>query len=434
MKKVFMAFSLIMVSILSFAQAQEKTVDVKYRRSSLHTMVIESAKFPKKEVVLNAFKNAPFPDKYNDHTIGDKSFNPANYKLTAEEKAEIYKPSKIGGLLATAEIKTDSVQKEMPYRIQKYFSKEKIANKLVGKWYNEQADGSFDIKLISDRGIFNASYNDLKTANASSDGLNLVKVAGLELIGNTFVVVNQFKYYANEPVAAALRDAGKLQLTKSGKPQFIVDKASKLLDIAYEKGKEGYTILATSYLYKLKWNDTISIEFDKQMYKAKNKEAFDNSDLFKLEFVGDESAFALVTFSLKETRTEDQVITLATTRIIDNVYAKLQQKYDVFKTKTPLYTGYPITAKIGVKEGLQGGEKFEVLEQSIDPKTGVATYKRIGKIKVDKKLIWDNSFNMGDAPKAEPVADGKEAIPVIDRTTFNGGKKYYSGLLIRQIM
>ena len=172
---------------------------------------------------------------------------------------------------------------------------------------------------------------------------------------------------------------------------------------------------------------------EKGSIDAKKKDAFDKSDLFKLEFIGDETAWGLITFSLKEKRTEEQIITLSTKRIIDNVYAKLQKKYDVFKTKTPLYTGYPITAKIGMKEGLEGGEKFEVLEQNIDPKTGVATYKSIGTIKVDKDLIWDNTYNEGEAPIAEPVVEGKEAKPIIDRTTFDGGKKYYSGLLIKQI-
>ena len=90
-------------------------------------MVIETDKFPKKEVVLKAFNEAPFPDKYNEHTIGEKSFNPVNYTLTTEEKATIYKPSKMGKLATSAtNIKIDSLAKELPYRIQKYLSKEKI--------------------------------------------------------------------------------------------------------------------------------------------------------------------------------------------------------------------------------------------------------------------------------------------------------------------
>jgi hypothetical protein len=442
MKYPIIASVLLLISTSAISQTQEKQVDVKYRRSSLHTMVIETEKFPKKDVVLNAFNNAPFPDKYNDHTIGAKSFNPVNYKLTAEEKASIYKPSKLGKLAATAaEIKIDSVSKEMPSRIQKYFTKEKIANKLVAKWFNRQEDGSFDWNLIADRGVFNASFLETKSAQASSDGQSLLKTAGFELIDNTFIVVNKFTFYKNEPVAAVIRDVAKAEAAKSlaGKPQIMIDKSNKAIDAAYEKAKEGYTIIANSFLYKLVWNDSISSIFYSDMYMekgnidSKKKDAFDNSDLFKLEFVGDENAMALVTFSLKEKRTEDQVIALSTNRIIDNVYAKLQKKYDVFKTKTPLYTGNPITAKIGLKEGIEAGDKFAVLEQNIDPKTGKATYKNIGTIKVKKDLIWDNRFNEGEAPVEVPVAEGKEAKPLVDRTTFKGGKKFYSGLLIKQI-
>ena len=164
---------------------------------------------------------------------------------------------------------------------------------------------------------------------------------------------------------------------------------------------------------------------EKNSLDPKKKLAFDNSDLFKLEFVGEESASGLVTFSLTEKRTEDQIIELSTIRIVDNVYAKLQKKYDVFKTKTPLFTGNPITAKIGKKEGLEGGEKFEVLEMNQDPKTGAITYKNIGTIKVDKNLIWDNTYN--------PTNEENNSTPSIDRTTFSGGSKFYPGLLIKQI-
>lgn len=439
MKKTIIAFSLLSFVISSFAQAQEKPIDVKYRRSSLHTMVIESDKFPQKEVVLNAFNNAPFPDKYNDHTIGAKSFNPINYTLSAEEKSTIYKPSKMAALAASAaEIKIDSVSREMPFRIQKYLAKEKIANQLVAKWFNMKADGEIDDNLIGDRGALNASFLDVKTAGAANDGKLILRQAGNELIPNTFVVINKFNFFANEPVAAVIRDIAKAELAKkmAGKPQMLIDKANGGIDAVYEKTKEGYSIWATSYLYQLVWNDTVEGKFYSETINstaANKRAAFDKSDSYKLEFIGDEKAVGLVTFSLKEKRTEEQIITLSTTRIIDNVYAKLQKKYDVFKTKTPLYTGYPITAKIGVKEGLEGGEKFDVLEQNIDPKTGIATYKSIGTIKVDKDLIWDNTYNEGEVPIAEVAVDGKEAKPIIDRTTFDGGKNFYSGLLIKQI-
>jgi hypothetical protein len=428
MKKTVIVLGLLLGQNV-FIQAQEKPVDVKYRRSSLHTMVIESENFPKKEIVLNAFSNAPFPEKYNEHTVGVKSFSPVQYTLTKEEKETMYQPSsKMGKLISSAaDIEIDSVTKELPIRIQKYFEKEKIANKLVAKWFNRKEDGSFDSNLVEERGVFNASFLETRSALSSSDGLSLIKNAGEELISNTFVVVNKFKFIENEPIARGIRDAAKIAAKDLPMGQEL---AMKVADKLYEKAKEGYSIWATSYLYKLVWDKDVANTFydeyyiDKNNLDSKKKVAFEQSNFFKLEFVGDESANALVTFSLKEKRTEEQIIALSTNRIIDNVYAKLQKKYDVFKTKTPLYTGFPITAKIGVKEGLEGGEKFDVLEEVQDLKTGIVTYKSIGTIKVDKKLIWDNTYNENESNENESA---------IDRTTFSGGKNYYSGALIKQI-
>ena len=72
---------------------------------------------------------------------------------------------------------------------------------------------------------------------------------------------------------------------------------------------------------------------------------------------------------------------------MDKVLVKLQKKNDVFKPVFPLRDGFALAA--GTKEGLEGDEVFDVLEF----KKG--EYKSIGTMKVDKKRIWDNSFEIG---------------------------------------
>ena len=378
--------------------------ETKYRRSSLHTILIESSGFPKKDQVINAYYGAPFPDKYDNHNIGAKSFNPAKYT-------------------------TDTVDSQTPEVIEKYFKDEQIAKKMVAKWFNRQADGSFDYSLVSERGAFNASFLDSKTAAASSDGKALLATAGFELINNTFVVVSKMKFVENEPIARGIRDAAII--AASNAPGLLKMGIEKAAEIAYNKGKEGYSVWTTSYLYKLKWTPEVEGSFYQEMYGEKGtitpamKAKFDsNTDLFQMEYVGSQKSTTLVTFSLKVKRTEDQIINLSVTRNIEKVFAKLQKNYDVFKPKVPLYTGEPITAKIGMKEGLEGGDKFEVLEAVMDQKTGKIEYKSIGTIKVDGDKIWDNRFNLGDEAPAEGA---------VDRTTFKGGKKFYPGLLIRQL-
>lgn len=389
----------------------KKLSDVKYRRSSLHTILLESEKFPFKDTVIKAYYNAPFPEKYNNHTIGEKSFDPSVYGTVSGDSAN-YKET-----------------------IDNYFKQKKIANQLVAKWFNRQEDGSFNMDLIGERGEYNASEMEANIAQSSARGVSALADAGEELINNTFVVVSRLNFVSNEIPAAIARDIAKAAATNISN-SMVREIALAAADLAYQKGKEGFSVWTTAYLYRLTWNDSIAAVFYNDMWMDKSnidpakKELFDNSDLFSLEFVGDEKASSLVTFSLKEKRTEEKIVEISTIRNIDAVYAKLQKKYDVFKTKTPLYSGYPITAKIGLKEGVEKGDKYEVLEQVIDNE-GRTKYVRKGVVEVDKSQIWDNRFSPIDEQPQGEVAETDTAK--IDRTLFKGAKNYYSGMLIRQI-
>ena len=115
---------------------------------------------------------------------------------------------------------------------------------------------------------------------------------------------------------------------------------------------------------------------------------------------------------------------------MDNALAKLQKENVVFRPIAPLSWNAEgkVQAKIGMKEGLEGGEKFEVLERGKN-ELGLPIYKSIGKVKVDKKVpVWDNRRG------AEPLLD-KENNPIEmpSITTFKGKAKGMPGTLyVRQ--
>lgn len=434
-KLLFSSLPLFMFVNISLAQATLEAIEPDYRRSSLHTILLESQDFPNKETVLKAYYNAKFPDNYNNHNIGEKTFKYSDYKLTEQERIDA-EVNKTGAGKAIASLGSnltagimDSLAADYPIIIDKYLKDKQIAKKMVAKWFNRQEDGTFDTKLIAKRGQYDASALKVSEANNSARGTNMLSDAGMELIDKTFLTVSRVNFVSNEIVAKAIYLAALEAAKELPMGQGLANKAAEKV---YNKTKEGYSVWTTTYLYKLKWNDSIESAFykdlwiDEENFDAAKKTAFDNSELFELEFIGDEKSTSLVTFSLKK-RTEKQIISLSTVRNVDAVYAKLQKKYDVFKPMVPLLTGRPITAKIGMKEGLEGGEKFEVLEVVQDPDTGLSSYERVGTVKVDKKSIWDNRYNL---------ADGEEALDedsALDRTTFKGGKKYLPGMLIRQI-
>ena len=427
--------------IPSFGQKRGGHVDEdKYRRSSLHIILAESGSFPKKDIVIKAYNNAPFPEKYNKHIVGNRSFNPKAYPISNAERLAF------GINKNNFDNDKDTIgserAKDMPLIIKKHFEKEKTANLMVAKWFNRQEDGSFDMSLISERGFYDASEIEANLAKGTVRGIATLADAGEELIKNTFVIVNDLTFLNNEIAAHAAKEAAIEAANELSSPILQVA-AIKAAEIAYEKAKEGYTVVTTSYLYQLDWNDSVAAVFYSDLWMDKNhldnskKIAFDTTNLFRLKYVGSEIAKSAVLFSSQEANTEEEIIALATIRNVDNVYAKLQKKYDVFKTKTPLYSSDPLAAKIGMKEGLEGGERFQVLEQVWDDKAQRTKYVNKGTIFVDKKNIWDNRYSLAlnnqNEDESNETGNKNNLNKEINATKYKGKGNYYQGMLIRQI-
>ncbi len=405
--------------------------EINYRRSSLHLILIESDNFPNKESVMSSYNSYPFPDRYNEHNIGIKSFNPANYKITdAEREANGSAKSKLGKLTSKAVSESsngmiDSVARDLPLQIEKFIKDNQIAKKVAAKWFNRKDDGTIDYELIKQRGAYSASAEDKDMANATASASDYL--LDFELIGNSFVVFNKQTFVSNEIAARIIRDIA-LSKADSIPNEQLKQKAIEGANKIYERTKEGYTVITKSWLYQLNWNEEVATTFKSYFLNEKidSKAAWDTTTLFKLNFIGDEVSSALVTFSLKTKRTENEIIDLAVKRNIDNVFSKLQKKYEVFRPVSPVTTVGPVTARIGKKEGLEPGQTFDVLESRKDPKTGAYKYESIGTVKVSKKApIWDNRIGSKEEPELD---ESGNPIVTPEFTTFDGGKKVQPGM------
>ncbi len=445
-KSIYTFFTVVCLAGTTQSVAQELSEDFKYRRSSLSMILIETDNFPNKEAVMSSWNNYPFPDKYNKHEVDLKSFNIKSVVLTDQDllkagylkdtlKTTLQITKAKAGLKNIKFLNTEqtigvvmpSEKEEYQLKIDKTINESKLANKLVASWFNRSADGKFDMSLIQKRGYYNASELEASIAQGQKKNMATLGDAGEELIRNSFVTFTKLEFIENEPVAAFIRDAAKTEASSGGKPQLMVNAAHKAADKIYEKTKEGYSLWSKTWLYRLNWNDSIASVFYNELWSKPS--SFDKSDLFSLEFVGVQYNQSLVTFKLGETRTQEQIIDLALVRNVENAFAELQKDNDVFKPKVPILSVDPITAQIGMKEGLKGGEKFDVLEMTQDPKTGLTEYIKVGSVTADKKLIWDNRYNAGE--KVEQVLDDK-GNP-INATTFKGGKSLQPGMLLKQV-
>lgn len=369
---------------------------VTYRRSSLYTLMIDHKNLPKAEVIKKAFLESPIPDKFNDHNLPERVIS--------------VDPS--------------------PEGIAYYLQRQHIARDLVAKWFNRSPLGGFDMNLVADRGSYNATEMDAGIAQQTKRGLASLADAGEELIGNTFVLVSVFKY-TNEAditkhVNTGLSIFSQIMGSAGVNTTAITNSITKL-DTNLVRG---YIVKASTFLFQLNWNDSIESVFYNDYWttdanlSTDKKKAFDNSGIFSLKYIGKDDAFSNVQTTSFSRASEEQIIEKAERNALNRVIYKLQKKHEVFRTKTPLYSTEPLSAKIGLKEGLEKGDRYEVLEQVLN-KDGRTEYKKVGTIKVDGSQIWDNEYYLtGETPSTGNY---------IDRTLFTGGNsKIYPGMLIRQ--
>jgi hypothetical protein len=419
MIKTFVYSGLIFLSTLSLNQV--KAQEIKPRPSTLHKILLESDNFPKKELVLKTYNSLPFPDQYIDFALKSKSFNPKKYVITEADRTAVGKSSgsKLGKMGKSAMSGAtgglvDSSAADIPFQIEKYLKENQVAKQMAAKWLDIQ-DGRAQIgNYMMQRALSGISEKE-KMGDMDTYKANLL-LKDVELMANSFVIVNKMFFQENEPVVRVVRDMALVQADKISIPM-AKEKAIKLAIAAYDKAKEGYTVFATSYLYQLDWNEE-KAKLANDLFNNKNvnaQAAFDTTTLFNLAYLGKETSMALVTFSLKEKRTEEQIIQLAVKRALNNAMTKLQRSYEIFRPMYPLTSAEPFAAAIGTKEGVQNGDKFDVF---MGLKMG--KWEKVASCSVGKKdIIWDNE---SEEPQTKVAEDGS-VVELPKLTTFKGKKK-----------
>lgn len=393
MNKKTLSLIVIVVATLSISAQTAIAPNVKYRRSSLYTIMLDDPSRPYANVIKASFEKGPIPEKFNDHNLGSRTLPAANVKDETEN-------------------------------IITFLEANNVARDIVAKWFNRSEKGGFNMDLIAKRGSYDAGALDIAKAKATERGLNALADAGEELIKNTFVLVNDYNYVSKEEVAKKVNKWLDVVTSATGSTGL----AAAQQGVSF-MGK-GYVVKTTAFLFRLKWDEETAAIFyndywaDDKTITPEKKKAFEESKIFKLELIGSDNSWADVQATTLTKKTEEELIEKATIKAVDAVIIKLQKNHDEFKTKTPLYSGEPITAKIGLKEGLSDKSKFDVLEQQQD-KDGKTEYVVVGSLKVDdSQPIWDNRYGADEENPAN--ADGK--------TYFKktSGKEFYAGMLIVQ--
>ena len=411
--------------------AQKKANNVqKYQRSSLHQVLLTTdeptcsdpnvAKY-----VDEAWANYPFPSKYNNHKIDfckaqAGSPNGSVVRLIAKYAAGDL-PSDVEELKQLKEaLSGKEYIAELEQKCNEFVDNEKLAHKLLIKWFDIKEDGSYNTDLINERACYNQALTEAIAASSTSSGAAGTALKTAEnLLNTTFISFVKMEAYENEPYAALMKNILITIGTQSGN-ELALKAAIAGAEKLYEKIKDGYSIASTNMLYRLNWNDSVSAVF----YDCFTKD--DKIDMkkfyetpFSMEFLGSDRSSATVLFS----DDAEKAVKTAAIRNLDKQLVKMANSYDVFKPVAPIISLDPLKADMGTKEGLKGGEKFDVLEAVFDSETQKIVYQKVETVKVDKKGVWNNEF--------DPTVDTDD-IEIVG-TVLSKCKKAQEGMVVRQV-
>lgn len=411
----------------------------KYRRSSLYSVLIRHPEAKYGDAIDSAFLSIPTPDKFNNHDLRIKSFDAPD--APRQRKGKVRDDFNVGV-------------------IEEFITTNAIPTGMVAKWFvRNPATGAFDMSLIQERGSYDASQLDIRLADQSALGRATLADAGEELIGKTFLLVNDITFVdKGEKSAKAggwLRMLGAIAGAATGTDLSSVgDAAAKLVNEI-----DGFSVNITSYLYRLVWNDEVAANFytyywmDDASADPVRRAAFDTTNLFKVAYVGKTMTSAGNLASKSFSKSKEEQMLKVCTRAIDKSIVQLQRDFDEFKVNVPIYRineDRTVDVQIGLKEGINAKSQFDVLMAAEDG-SGRTIYEKVGRIQPIEGRIWDNRFGADEDARAQAADTSKKSAsnkgkgasddePLgnvsLTATTFkvlSGANKIVPGCLVREV-
>ena len=436
---------------LTTAAAQEITSAAGYHRSTLYIIPVVHMQDSFSNEIQYAAENMPFPNRYNDMRKGAQP-----HIINLDDKSS-YKS-----------VKDTSFHK----RYDEYLSDEELAKEIVKYWFNFDPIAGFNTNRLTEEGMYDASELKKELAQGTLAGVVNLADAGDELIGKSFILVNDISYinhaeraaYASavceviSSVGRGMQEVGKeLSSTNTGLGLFdaavgLVGAAASLGGIAAELVGDltkatnelldirGFAVCEATHLYQLDWNDSIQNIFYSQYYTedGDQEKIFNflaDKETFRMKYIGtmptttnNATAFNAGDYA-KQSQSEQILITCS--RTMDDAINTLQNRFPDFRVYTPITDiitdakgkTLGVRAAIGLKEGVTLKKKYVIREMVF--KGGKTAYKDVISGIKAADPVWDNRFGIEE--EKEAPADGT----TVTGTVFKTKKpNLYKGLLL----
>ncbi len=362
MKKLIISSLLMLGWYILFSQPD-------YNRNALTTVVLNFNENHSGEV-FPRFHVMPVPDKFFNNALSNHVFDMKGTKRP--------------------------VVTELPELLQ-YMSddfiigklnEQKVAQQVLSQWFNRQKDGSFNVDVLKERGLYNANDNDFFTASASKRGTSTLMDMGLKLVNQTYVLV--FDYYN-------IMNMNEYYI-KNETPE-------------KDRTSNGYIAKVKTYLYRLDFGENVAAEFFNKYWiypddkdKAGKIKAFDDAT-FRWIPVGRQIAEHQSSQSNPDKNTiikqksKEELIDDLNKNLMEKILPQMEARSDEMRVKAMVSNVKPISAKIGKKEGLGFDQRYYVYENRM--KKDGEVYKKMIAVVKSMKVVDNRKVTQGQSDVSE---------------------------------
>jgi hypothetical protein len=300
MKKILVAGMLLSSLMLGAKEKVEKVEEVvssKYNRTGLSIVFVNR---PNGSDVKNFCDTVGVPDKFDHNVIATKFLN----------------------------VDYEGVTPVLSENISACVQDKNLGKEIMSYVFNRQENGTFDDARILERGLYDAKDQDIRNS-AAAKVKDLSFEWGEPLVNSSYVVVVDFYNSATKTE----KDVTSYEV-KANAHAYKLNAGREVLDNFY----------ATA------WADVTYSDADRvKAMKAYDAMAFDLEYITTVSVTGTSSSGKYVNGSMAA----------ACQGAYDNVIYELEKKITAWKVATSIVAVRPLAAKIGKKEGVKNGARFQ---------------------------------------------------------------------------
>lgn len=333
--------------------------------------------------------------------FGEKFSSDVYQKLEEQEVQDKFYDNLIAGSILKPGVERKSVSNEINMldeaQIVKWLNQNKVGQQILSIWFNRQSDGSFNVEVLKERGLFNANDNDYIVASSSKRGESSLMDMGLQLVNQSYLIAFDYQDIMD---MTEYYDSNKV--------------------VAEKRIMNGFKSSLKTYLFKLDFNEEIAAVFFQDYWvsesdpnKQEKVEAFEKAE-FPFTFLSKQQNEISATqynqghtLAPKVQKSKEELFVQMNKTAIESVINDIEKQNETFRVKAMVSDVKPISAKIGKKEGLKFDQRYFVYENRTR-RSGDVFSKRVGVVK-SMKVIDNRQVTIGQTEPSSfyQIAGGK---------------------------